>query len=90
MDLKASAASGPAGGKRRPITHPILHYLYVSCRSREDEQRISLQQWQVCAILLHRDRNNISRNGSVMKILLASPRGFCAGVDRAIEIVERA
>ena len=25
-----------------------------------------------------------------MKILRASPRGFCAGVDRAIEIVERA
>ncbi len=25
-----------------------------------------------------------------MKILLASPRGFCAGVDRAIDIVERA
>ena len=26
----------------------------------------------------------------MMKILRASPRGFCAGVDRAIEIVERA
>ena len=25
-----------------------------------------------------------------MKILLANPRGFCAGVNRAIEIVERA
>ncbi|HCS70280.1 MAG TPA: 4-hydroxy-3-methylbut-2-enyl diphosphate reductase, partial [Rhodospirillaceae bacterium] len=25
-----------------------------------------------------------------LKILLASPRGFCAGVERAIEIVERA
>jgi len=25
-----------------------------------------------------------------VKILLANPRGFCAGVDRAIEIVERA
>ena len=25
-----------------------------------------------------------------MEILRASPRGFCAGVDRAIEIVERA
>ena len=25
-----------------------------------------------------------------MKIFLANPRGFCAGVDRAIEIVERA
>ena len=25
-----------------------------------------------------------------MKILLANPRGFCAGVERAIEIVERA
>ena len=24
-----------------------------------------------------------------MRILLANPRGFCAGVDRAIEIVER-
>src|ERR1041384_2029759 len=27
---------------------------------------------------------------SDMQILLASPRGFCAGVDRAIDIVERA
>jgi 4-hydroxy-3-methylbut-2-enyl diphosphate reductase len=26
----------------------------------------------------------------MMRILLANPRGFCAGVDRAIEIVERA
>src|SRR5947209_2781782 len=26
----------------------------------------------------------------IMKILLANPRGFCAGVDRAVEIVERA
>ncbi|MEE8342420.1 MAG: 4-hydroxy-3-methylbut-2-enyl diphosphate reductase, partial [Gammaproteobacteria bacterium] len=25
-----------------------------------------------------------------MRILMANPRGFCAGVDRAIEIVERA
>jgi len=25
-----------------------------------------------------------------MEITLASPRGFCAGVDRAIDIVERA
>ena len=25
-----------------------------------------------------------------MQILLANPRGFCAGVDRAITIVERA
>src|SRR3954447_19743624 len=25
-----------------------------------------------------------------MQVLLAKPRGFCAGVDRAIEIVERA
>lgn len=29
-------------------------------------------------------------NKNNMKILLASPRGFCAGVDRAIQIVERA
>ena len=26
----------------------------------------------------------------VEEVLLAEPRGFCAGVDRAIEIVERA
>ncbi len=29
-------------------------------------------------------------NVKTMQILLANPRGFCAGVDRAIEIVERA
>jgi 4-hydroxy-3-methylbut-2-enyl diphosphate reductase len=29
-------------------------------------------------------------NDEGMRILLASPRGFCAGVDRAIDIVERA
>ena len=28
--------------------------------------------------------------GLVMKVILAQPRGFCAGVVRAIEIVERA
>ena len=26
----------------------------------------------------------------LMDVLLANPRGFCAGVERAIEIVERA
>ncbi len=29
-------------------------------------------------------------NRPALKVLLASPRGFCAGVDRAIQIVERA
>ena len=29
-------------------------------------------------------------NSKKLKIILARPRGFCAGVDRAIEIVERA
>jgi len=29
-------------------------------------------------------------NGPLEEVLLAEPRGFCAGVDRAIEIVERA
>jgi len=26
----------------------------------------------------------------MMRVILAQPRGFCAGVERAIEIVERA
>ena len=30
------------------------------------------------------------RENDAMEVLLASPRGFCAGVERAIEIVERA
>jgi 4-hydroxy-3-methylbut-2-enyl diphosphate reductase len=35
--------------------------------------------------------SNVSPNSvSIQEILLAEPRGFCAGVDRAIEIVERA
>lgn len=31
-----------------------------------------------------------SDSGSPIRLLIAAPRGFCAGVDRAIEIVERA
>jgi len=31
-----------------------------------------------------------NEKGAVVKIILAAPRGFCAGVDRAIQIVERA
>jgi 4-hydroxy-3-methylbut-2-enyl diphosphate reductase len=30
------------------------------------------------------------RRGETMRVVLAQPRGFCAGVERAIEIVERA
>ena len=33
---------------------------------------------------------HLSDQGPQLKILLARPRGFCAGVERAIEIVERA
>ena len=36
----------------------------------------------------HGHKSSDILNGS--EILLAEPRGFCAGVDRAIEIVERA
>ena len=36
----------------------------------------------------HGDKSSDILNGS--EVLLAEPRGFCAGVDRAIEIVERA
>ena len=30
------------------------------------------------------------KNGGEIKVVLAQPRGFCAGVERAIDIVERA
>src|SRR5262245_55656703 len=32
----------------------------------------------------------MAESAPVQDVLLAQPRGFCAGVDRAIEIVERA
>jgi len=32
----------------------------------------------------------LAHRGKIMQVILANPRGFCAGVDRAIEIVERA
>ena len=35
-------------------------------------------------------RSRGQRDQDLMQILLANPRGFCAGVDRAIDIVERA
>jgi len=33
---------------------------------------------------------NSAMQGDALRLLIAAPRGFCAGVDRAIEIVERA
>ncbi len=36
------------------------------------------------------DSANVSPEGFGVEVLLAEPRGFCAGVDRAIEIVEKA
>ena len=35
-------------------------------------------------------RERAEKGGGAVKVLLANPRGFCAGVDRAIDIVERA
>lgn len=36
------------------------------------------------------DASHPATEDNALRVLLASPRGFCAGVDRAIEIVERA
>src|SRR5205823_1865233 len=35
-------------------------------------------------------RRHPRQRGEMMRVVLAQPRGFCAGVERAIEIVERA
>src|ERR1700737_4116108 len=35
-------------------------------------------------------RAAVKGQGGIMRVVLAQPRGFCAGVERAIEIVERA
>ena len=32
---------------------------------------------------------NTNKSNNFLTILLASPRGFCAGVDRAVEIVKK-
>jgi 4-hydroxy-3-methylbut-2-en-1-yl diphosphate reductase len=37
-----------------------------------------------------RERTVLVTEGDFMRVVLAQPRGFCAGVERAIEIVERA
>src|SRR6266850_4082347 len=36
------------------------------------------------------ERCRMTRSNKPLTILLASPRGFCAGVERAVQIVERA
>jgi 4-hydroxy-3-methylbut-2-en-1-yl diphosphate reductase len=36
------------------------------------------------------ETTSVNEKRDIMKVILANPRGFCAGVDRAIEIVERA
>jgi 4-hydroxy-3-methylbut-2-enyl diphosphate reductase len=39
---------------------------------------------------LHAASGGVRQRGDLMQVVLAQPRGFCAGVERAIEIVERA
>jgi len=38
----------------------------------------------------HMHRNEMAEQGAELSVLIAAPRGFCAGVDRAIRIVELA
>ena len=47
--------------------------------------RCRLKRWLFSGAMTASDDSQ-----DVLQVLLASPRGFCAGVDRAIEIVERA
>ena len=45
----------------------------------------------IASAVASRIENGIENaQGQDAEVLLAAPRGFCAGVDRAIEIVERA
>src|SRR5215467_3490592 len=43
-----------------------------------------------CCSMPGSKRAATARGAPEMQVLLANPRGFCAGVDRAIDIVERA
>ena len=52
-------------------------------KSAKKRCRQTLKRNEVNRSLLSKMKNNIN-------IYLASPRGFCAGVDRAIQIVEKA
>src|SRR5206468_1455817 len=60
----------------RGLLHPAT--LYAGLRALASLRRAApaLAQWAAAA--------------GPRRVLLASPRSFCAGVDRAIEIVERA
>src|SRR5690349_23545268 len=65
-------------------------YFFFSSRRRHTR---SLRDWSsdVCSSDLCRLREATAvRQSDAMEVVLANPRGFCAGVERAIEIVERA
>ena len=56
---------------------------------------ICFRQWQAGALAANGRRMNATLpdaapSAAPLRLLIAAPRGFCAGVDRAIEIVERA
>ena len=65
-------------------------------RPRSEAGALASSQARVSRRKASRSAMGVLRSGGgyrylpPMRILLASPRGFCAGVDRAIEIVERA
>src|SRR4029077_5641459 len=61
----------------------------ISRRSTSPIRPSPWARW-CCSSMPGARRARPSGCGSDMQVLLAKPRGFCAGVDRAIEIVERA
>src|SRR5215470_5675414 len=74
--MKTPSSRGRSGELQAGL-HVRPRYCHVQIRQPEHERRMS-------------NAPSTTPPARAMKVILAQPRGFCAGVVRAIEIVERA
>src|SRR5947209_9900317 len=89
----SSDSSRPGGGPSKIITAPTCMCEVSRSPARKDASIAdsrSMCRWPAMKGESSRLYPHSAMPGAPEKLLLAAPRGYCAGVDRAVQTVERA
>lgn len=78
---------------RCPQKMDVCHHTVPSCQQLNSSHLVSCHLYPVSSLpkdFNRQQENSVVNFAAMKKLLLAKPRGFCAGVDRAIDTVKQA